>query len=79
MGSGKTVSAISIINSLINLISKDVNVFLLVKKSLIQDTWMVDIRKWLVDYEKNIANIYIIAYDTANSYTELLSLYQDNK
>ena len=52
LGSGKTVSAINIYNTLFNY-SPDWNVFILIKASLRDDPWMKDLNKWISDDRRN--------------------------
>jgi len=65
MGSGKTVTAINIYNSLYNYTS-NWNVFIILKATLKNQPWMTDLQKFLKDDEKNyrMKNITFISYDS---------------
>lgn len=64
-GSGKTLSAINIYNVLYNA-SPGINLFLLIKASLKESTWMKELEKWLQEDEKQyrMANIIFVSYDS---------------
>ena len=68
LGSGKTRSAINIYNVLYNY-SPDWNVFILLKATLKESTWMKELRSWLQKEEKDfrMANIEFISYDAPNA------------
>lgn len=65
LGSGKTVSTINIYNMLYNY-TPGWNVFILLKASLKDKPWMVDLQKWLQNEEKEyrMGNIRFISYDS---------------
>lgn len=69
LGSGKTATAINIYNALYNH-NPAWNVFILIKAVLKDQTWMVDLERWLEkeDKEHRMKNIYFVHYDspTAN-------------
>ncbi len=72
LGTGKTASSILICNTLIELFNSDVKIFIIIKKSLREDTWMVDLRKFLIEFDKTfVNNIAIYEFDTKNSYNEM--------
>lgn len=64
-GSGKTLSAINIYNVLYNA-SPGINLFLLIKASLKESTWMPELNKWLQEEEKQyrMANVIFVSYDS---------------
>jgi len=68
LGSGKTRSAINIYNILYNY-SPDWNVFILLKATLKESTWMRELESWLRKEEKEFrnANIQFISYDAPNA------------
>jgi len=65
LGAGKTGSAINIYNVLYNA-SPGINVFLLLKATLKESTWMPELKKWLQkdEFEYRMANIIFISYDS---------------
>lgn len=65
LGSGKTVSAIHIYNTLYNYTPKW-NVFLLIKASLKDDPWMKDLNDWIEtnDKDNRMKNLKFIHYDS---------------
>jgi superfamily II DNA or RNA helicase len=65
LGSGKTVSAIHIYNSLFNYTPKW-NVFMLIPASLRNDPWIKDLNRWLEKDNKDlrVKNIIFIHYDS---------------
>lgn len=65
LGSGKTSSAINIYNVLYNA-SPGINVFLLIKATLRESTWLPELQKWLQEEEKSyrMANIIFVSYDS---------------
>lgn len=65
LGSGKTVSAIHIYNTLYNYTPKW-NVFLLIKASLKDDPWMKDLNDWIEtnDRDNRMKNLKFIHYDS---------------
>jgi hypothetical protein len=65
LGSGKTVSAIHIYNTLYNYTPKW-NVFLLIKASLKNDPWMKDLNEWIDanDRDNRMKNLHFIHYDS---------------
>ncbi|AYV77529.1 MAG: DEAD/SNF2-like helicase [Dasosvirus sp.] len=68
LGSGKTRTAINIYNVLYNY-SPDWNVFILLKATLRESTWMRELEQWLQVEEKEFrnANIEFISYDAPNA------------
>lgn len=64
LGSGKTRSAINIYNVLYNY-SPDWNVYILLKATLKESTWVRELERWLQKEEKEFrkANIEFISYD----------------
>lgn len=68
LGSGKTRSAINIYNVLYNY-SPDWNVFILLKATLKESTWVRELESWLQKEEKEYrsANIQFISYDAPNA------------
>lgn len=68
LGSGKTRTAINIYNVLYNY-SPDWNVFVLLKATLKESTWMKELESWLQKDEKEFrnANIEFISYDAPNA------------
>jgi hypothetical protein len=68
LGSGKTRSAINIYNVLYNY-SPDWNVFILLKATLKESTWVRELESWLQKEEKEFrnANIEFISYDAPNA------------
>jgi Helicase conserved C-terminal domain/Type III restriction enzyme, res subunit len=68
LGSGKTRSAINIYNILYNS-SPDWNVFVLLKATLKESTWVKELERWLQKDEKEFrsANIHFISYDAPNA------------
>jgi superfamily II DNA or RNA helicase len=65
LGSGKTISAISIVLSLFNY-SPDWNIFILIKASLRDDPWLKDLKNW-VRQEQSVEimnSIFFISYDS---------------
>lgn len=68
LGSGKTRSAINIYNVLYNY-SPDWNVFILLKATLKESTWVKELDSWLQKEEKDFrkANIEFISYDAPNA------------
>lgn len=68
LGSGKTRSAINIYNVLYNS-SPDWNVFVLLKATLKESTWVRELERWLQKDEKEFrtANIHFISYDAPNA------------
>jgi superfamily II DNA or RNA helicase len=65
LGSGKTASSINIYNVLYNY-TPAWNVFLLIKASLHQRPWLVDLKTWLTqeEYEFRFKNLIFIHYDS---------------
>ena len=68
LGSGKTRTAINIYNVLYNY-SPDWNVFILLKATLKESTWVKELERWLQKEEKEFrnANIEFISYDAPNA------------
>ena len=68
LGSGKTRTAINIYNVLYNY-SPDWNVFILLKATLKESTWVRELESWLQKEEKEFrnANIEFISYDAPNA------------
>jgi superfamily II DNA or RNA helicase len=68
LGSGKTRTAINIYNVLYNY-SPDWNVFVLLKATLKESTWMKELESWLQKEEKEFrkSNIEFISYDAPNA------------
>jgi superfamily II DNA or RNA helicase len=68
LGSGKTRSAINIYNVLYNY-SPDWNVFILLKATLKESTWVRELESWLQSEEKEFrkTNIEFISYDAPNA------------
>ena len=68
LGSGKTRSAINIYNILYNS-SPDWNVFILLKATLKESTWVRELEQWLQKDEKEfrLSNIHFISYDAPNA------------
>ena len=68
LGSGKTRTAINIYNILYNS-SPDWNVFVLLKATLKESTWVKELEMWLQSDEKEFrhANIHFISYDAPNA------------
>ncbi len=68
LGSGKTRSAINIYNILYNY-SPDWNVFILLKATLKESTWLKELESWLQKEEKEFrhANIEFVSYDAPNA------------
>jgi len=68
LGSGKTRSAINIYNVLYNY-SPDWNVYILLKATLKESTWVKELESWLQKEEKEFrkANIQFISYDAPNA------------
>jgi hypothetical protein len=68
LGSGKTRTAINIYNILYNY-SPDWNVFILLKATLKESTWIGELNHWLQTEEKQFrkANIEFISYDAPNA------------
>lgn len=68
LGSGKTISAINIYNVLYNYTS-GWNVYLLIKASLRDATWMKDLRIWIQkeDESYRMKNIKFVHYDAPNA------------
>ncbi len=68
LGSGKTRSAINIYNMLYNY-SPDWNVFILLKATLKESTWVKELDSWLQKEEKEfrLSNIEFISYDAPNA------------
>lgn len=68
LGSGKTRSAINIYNVLYNY-SPDWNVYILLKATLKESTWVKELERWLQKEEKEFrkANIEFISYDAPNA------------
>lgn len=68
LGSGKTRSAINIYNVLYNY-SPDWNVYVLLKATLKESTWIRELERWLQKEEKEFrnANIQFISYDAPNA------------
>lgn len=68
LGSGKTRSAINIYNVLYNY-SPDWNVFILLKATLKESTWIRELESWLQKEEKEFrkSNIEFISYDAPNA------------
>ena len=68
LGSGKTRTAINIYNILYNY-SPDWNVFILLKATLKESTWVKELESWLQKEEKEFrnANVAFISYDAPNA------------
>jgi superfamily II DNA or RNA helicase len=68
LGSGKTRTAINIYNVLYTS-SPDWNVFVLLKATLKESTWIKELERWLQKDEKEFrtANIHFISYDAPNA------------
>lgn len=68
LGSGKTRSAINIYNMLYNY-SPDWNVYILLKATLKESTWVRELEKWLQEDEKEFRknNIEFVSYDAPNA------------
>jgi len=68
LGSGKTRTAINIYNVLYNY-SPDWNVFILLKATLKEGTWVRELERWLQKDEKEFrnANIEFVSYDAPNA------------
>lgn len=68
LGSGKTRTAINIYNVLYNS-SPDWNVFILLKATLKESTWVKELDRWLQKEEKEfrLNNIHFISYDAPNA------------
>ena len=68
LGSGKTRSTINIYNILYNY-SPDWNVYILLKATLKESTWIVELERWLQKEEKEFRNknIKFISYDAPNA------------
>lgn len=68
LGSGKTRTAINIYNVLYNY-SPDWNVFILLKATLKESTWVKELERWIQKDEKEFrkANIEFISYDAPNA------------
>lgn len=73
LGSGKTASAINIYNALYNYTS-GWNVFLLIKASLHESTWLPELKRWLTksDYEFRFKNIIFVHYDSPTASKQFL-------
>lgn len=65
LGAGKSSSAINIYNVLYNA-SPGINLFLLIKASLKDSPWMIELQRWLQEDEKQyrLANVIFISYDS---------------
>jgi hypothetical protein len=68
LGSGKTRTALHVASLIYNA-SMDVNIFILLKATLKESTWVKEIERWLHPDEKEHmkANIYFISYDAPNA------------
>ena len=68
LGSGKTRTAINIMNVLYNS-SPDWNVFILIKATFKDSIWLGELEKWLQKEEKDfrMKNIHFISYDAPNA------------
>lgn len=68
LGSGKTRTSINIYNILYNY-SPDWNVYILLKATLKESTWIGELEKWLQKEEKEFrkSNIKFISYDAPNA------------
>ena len=75
LGSGKTISAINIYNSLYNY-TPGWNVFILIKASLRDIPWMRSLNKWLSkdDKEHRMANIRFVHYDAPNADKQFIDI-----
>jgi superfamily II DNA or RNA helicase len=64
LGSGKTTSAINIYNMLYNY-TPGWNVFVLIKATLKNHPWMVDLNQWMQkdEFEHRFKNIIFVSYD----------------
>lgn len=65
LGSGKSGTAINVYNVLYNA-SPGINVFILLKASLKESTWLPELQKWLQEEEKEyrMANVIFVSYDS---------------
>lgn len=65
LGSGKTLTAINIINTIYSQ-SSDFNIFILIKASLLNDPWLKDMKDWLSkeDYAEKVRVIRFVHYDS---------------
>lgn len=68
LGSGKTRTSINIYNVLYNY-TPEWNVYILLKATLRDSTWVGELERWLQNDEKEFrkANIYFISYDAPNA------------
>jgi len=68
LGSGKTRTAINVMNILYNS-SPDWNVFILIKATFKDSIWLGELDKWLQSEEKDfrMKNIHFISYDAPNA------------
>lgn len=68
LGSGKTRTSINVYNILYNY-SPDWNVFILLKATLKESTWVKELERWLQKEEKDFrkGNIEFISYDAPNA------------
>ena len=73
VGAGKTIAAIAVYNILFNYTPKW-NVFLLTPAALHNDTWFVELNKWLIkeNFENRLANIIFIHYDSPSADKDFL-------
>jgi len=78
LGSGKTATSIGIYNNLYKY-SRDWNVFIILKASLIKSTWKGEkgnggeLKNWLIDYDNQMKNIVFISYDAPNADTQFFN------
>ncbi len=74
LGAGKTATTINIYNMLYNY-TPGWNVYLLIKASLKDDVWLVALKEWLQNDEKDfrMQNITFISYDAPNADTQFLN------
>lgn len=74
LGSGKTATAVNILNVLLS-VESEMNIFLLIKASLKEDPWLKELRNWLkkdietddITKTKYFKNITFIHYDAHNA------------
>jgi superfamily II DNA or RNA helicase len=78
LGSGKTRSAINIYNMLYNY-TPGWNVYILLKATLRDSTWVKELEKWLQNDEKKfrMSNIIFISYDAPNADKAFLTAVQN--
>jgi superfamily II DNA or RNA helicase len=75
LGSGKTVTALNIYNSLFTE-TPDWDVFILIKSSLLNNPWLSDIHRWMKptisNFDKYFSNIRFIRYDSPIAHKEFI-------